>query len=61
LLLALLLACGLATYYCHLYMETDEDGQDGADNSALLAPAPDHGFAGCPGAGHVKADGARTA
>src|ERR1019366_771227 len=35
-LLAVLVACGLATYYCHVYLETDEDGQDGGDNSALL-------------------------
>src|ERR1019366_3313456 len=33
---AVLVACGLATYYCHVYLETDEDGQDGGDNSALL-------------------------
>lgn len=44
LLLALLLACGLASYYCHLYLETDEDGQDSTDNSALLAPAHSPGL-----------------
>ena len=37
-LLAVLVACGLATYYCHVYLETDEDGQDGGDNSALVLP-----------------------
>jgi hypothetical protein len=37
-LLAVLVACALATYYCHVYLETDEDGQDGGDNSALVLP-----------------------
>ena len=37
-LLAVLVACGLATYYCHVYLETDEEGQDGGDNSALVLP-----------------------
>jgi len=37
-LLAVLVACGLATYYCHVYLETDEEGQDGGDNSALVSP-----------------------
>jgi hypothetical protein len=60
-LLALLVACGLATYYCHLYLETDEDDQGGGDDSALLrrpvtrgapswqaeAPAPPTGSSRC--------------
>jgi hypothetical protein len=37
-LLALLVACGLATYYCHVYLETDEDDQ-GGDNSAQVGQA----------------------
>ena len=36
-LLALLVACGLATYYCHLYLETDEDDQGGGDDSATIS------------------------
>jgi len=40
-LLLLLVACGLASYYCHLYLEDDSDDQQ--DNSAavgqLTAPA----------------------
>jgi hypothetical protein len=39
-LLTLLLACGLATYYCHLYLETDEDDQGSGDNSAALYYSP---------------------
>jgi hypothetical protein len=35
-LLVLLIACGLATYYCHMYLETDEDDQGSGDNSAAL-------------------------
>jgi hypothetical protein len=34
-LLALLVACGLATYYCHVFLETDDEG--GGDNAASTA------------------------
>ena len=37
-LLALLVGCGLASYYVHLYDESDEDDQQ--DNSAMLLLAP---------------------
>ncbi len=33
-LLVLLVGCGLASYYVHLYVETDDDDQQ--DNSAML-------------------------
>jgi len=33
-LLVLLLGCGLASYYCHLYLE--DDGDDQPDNSAAV-------------------------
>ena len=33
-LLVLLLGCGLASYYCHLYLEDDGDDQSG-DNTAV--------------------------
>ena len=32
-LLLLLTACGLASYYCHMYLESDEEDQ--SDNSAV--------------------------
>ncbi|MGA2268501.1 MAG: hypothetical protein ABSH44_08545 [Bryobacteraceae bacterium] len=35
--LALLLACGLASYYCHLYLETDE-GDDQQDSAFTAGP-----------------------
>jgi hypothetical protein len=38
-LLAVLAACGLVTYYCHVYLETDGDDQGGGDDSALVSPA----------------------
>jgi hypothetical protein len=33
-MVALLVCCGLASYYCHLYLETDEEGND-EQNSAF--------------------------
>jgi hypothetical protein len=36
-LLALLLGCGLATYYFHVYGEGDEDGQDETVTSGLIS------------------------
>jgi hypothetical protein len=40
--LALLVACGLASYYCHLYLEDtgDEDEQADTTVSSLLRDAP---------------------
>ena len=40
--MALLVGCGLASYYCHMYLETDEgdDQQDGARNISAL-PKPE--------------------
>jgi hypothetical protein len=43
-LLALLVACGLASYYCHLYLEDDSD--DSGDN----APTVGCVMPGAPGA-----------
>jgi len=38
-LLLLLTACGMASYYCHMYLETDEeDQQDGSSVSRLIRP-----------------------
>ena len=37
-MLALLLGCGLATYYYHVYGETDEQDEEDTQTSALLAP-----------------------
>src|ERR1035438_1090939 len=38
-LLLLLTACGLASYYCHMYLETDEeDQQDNGTGSEMQAP-----------------------
>jgi len=39
LMLALMVGCGLASYYCHLYLEDDESDQD-QDNSAISLVAP---------------------
>lgn len=40
-LLALLLACGLATYYYHLYAEDDQEDQDDTVTSmAVMPPTP---------------------
>jgi hypothetical protein len=39
LLLALMVGCGLASYYAHLYLEEDESDQD-QDNSAISLTAP---------------------
>src|SRR6266700_2572287 len=36
--LALLIGCGLATYYYHVYGETDEDEQGDTQTSALQGP-----------------------
>ena len=36
-LLLLLVACGLASYYVHLYVEPDDDQQD--DSARMMAPA----------------------
>ena len=35
-LLALLLGCGLATYYVHVYGETDEEDEEGSVTSQLI-------------------------
>jgi hypothetical protein len=40
-LLVLLLGCGLASYYCHLYLEDDGDDQSG-DNTAVGWVMPAH-------------------
>jgi hypothetical protein len=37
-LLALLVGCGLASYYYHVYGETDEDNQDDTVTSMLARP-----------------------
>jgi len=37
-LLALLLGCGLASYYVHVYGEDDEDDQDDSVTSQLVLP-----------------------
>jgi hypothetical protein len=37
-LLALLLGCGLASYYYHVYGESDQDDQDDTATSMVLAP-----------------------
>ena len=37
-LLVLLVGCGLASYYVHLYVEPDDDDQQ--DNSATVMKAP---------------------
>lgn len=36
--LALLIGCGLATYYYHVYGETDEDEQQDSQTSSLMWP-----------------------
>jgi hypothetical protein len=56
-LLAVLVACGLATYYCHVYLETDEDGQDGGDNSALLRSLYEDRVVSSPALGSVWREG----
>ena len=39
--LALLLGCGLATYYYHMYGETDEESdQEDTQTSSLIVPLP---------------------
>jgi hypothetical protein len=37
-LLALLIGCGLASYYYHLYGETDEEDEQDTQTSALVTP-----------------------
>jgi len=37
-MLALLLGCGVATYYYHLYGESDEQDEGDTQTSALIAP-----------------------
>jgi hypothetical protein len=37
-LLALLVGCGLASYYYHVYGESDEDNQDDTMNSMVVRP-----------------------
>jgi hypothetical protein len=39
-LLVLLLGCGLASYYCHLYLEDDEDDQQDSSTSVGQVIAP---------------------
>jgi hypothetical protein len=34
---ALLVACGLASYYCHMYLESDE-GDDQQDSARVMVP-----------------------
>ena len=34
-LLVLLIGCGLASYYCHLYLEDNGDEDSGGDNTAV--------------------------
>jgi hypothetical protein len=38
LMLALLLVCGLTSYYAHLYLEDDENDQDQNDSAMSLVP-----------------------
>ena len=38
-LLALVVGCGLATYYYHVYEEGGDEGQDDTVTSGLVAPA----------------------
>jgi hypothetical protein len=40
-MVALLVCCGLASYYCHLYLETDEG--DDQQESSLMTGAGDQG------------------
>jgi len=47
LMLALMAACGLASYYAHLYLEEDEGDQD-QNNSAISRFAPPERSSGCP-------------
>jgi hypothetical protein len=35
-MVALLVGCGLASYYCHMYLETDEE--DDQQESSLTSP-----------------------
>jgi len=37
-LLVLLICCGLASYYCHLYLEDDSDDQQDASSVGLVIP-----------------------
>ena len=39
-LLALLLGCGLASYYYHVYGESDDDDQDDTVTSMVVTPSP---------------------
>ncbi len=39
LMLALMVGCGMASYYAHMYLEEDESDQD-QDNSAISVAAP---------------------
>ncbi len=41
-LLAFLLGCGLASYYYHVYGESDEDNQDDTVTSMLASPQAPH-------------------
>jgi len=41
-MLALLVGCGLASYYYHLYGETDEQDQEDTQTSALIVPRGGH-------------------
>jgi hypothetical protein len=43
-LLVLLVGCGLATYYVHLYVEPDEDNQQNDSAMLLKGPGGAHSF-----------------
>ena len=47
--LALLLGCGLASYYYHVYGETDEDEEQDTQTSSMTCLLKDGGFATVPG------------
>jgi peptidoglycan/LPS O-acetylase OafA/YrhL len=49
-LFMLLVACGLASYYVHLYNEPDDDQQD--DSARLVAPRAGPGWPS-PDGGHI--------
>jgi hypothetical protein len=36
-MVALLVGCGLASYYCHMYLESDE-GDDQQDSARVIVP-----------------------
>lgn len=45
-LLTIILVCALATYYTHIYYESDEEGEEEAEPGvSLVVPAPELHFA----------------